>query len=183
MVEAIAAPAWVRNGRSDFMASNRLARALYAPVFDQIHSTHGPVRSANTARFAFLDQRARTFYVDWERIADDIVAVLRAEAGRNPYDRGLTDLVGSCRRAATTSGPLGQARRAFPSDRVQAAASPGGRGPGPDLRGDGVPVRPRPDPARQHRRDLLADRDALTLLASWAATLEQADATHARDGA
>jgi transcriptional regulator with XRE-family HTH domain len=94
VVDAIAAPAWVRNGRSDFMASNLLARALYAPVFDQIHGTQGPVRPANTARFAFLDERAGTFYVDWERTADDIVAVLRAEAGRNPYDRGLTDLVG-----------------------------------------------------------------------------------------
>ena len=81
-------PAWVRNGRSDFMACNRLARALYAPAFD------GPTRPANTARFAFLDPRARDFYVDWQRTANDIVAVLRAEAGRHPYDRGLTDLVG-----------------------------------------------------------------------------------------
>jgi transcriptional regulator with XRE-family HTH domain len=88
VVDAITVPAWVRNGRSDFMASNRLARALYAPVFD------GPVRRANTARFAFLDHRAKDFYVDWERTADDIVAVLRTEAGRDPYDRGLTDLVG-----------------------------------------------------------------------------------------
>jgi transcriptional regulator with XRE-family HTH domain len=89
VVDALTAPAWVRNGRSDFMASNRLARALYAPVFDD------PVgRPANTARFAFLDPRATRFYVDWERTANDIVAVLRAEAGRNPYDRGLADLVG-----------------------------------------------------------------------------------------
>jgi transcriptional regulator with XRE-family HTH domain len=94
VVEAITAPAWVRNGRSDFMASNRLARALYAPVFSQDRGSRGPVRPANTARFAFLDPRARDFYVDWERTASDIVAVLRAEAGRNPYDRGLTDLVG-----------------------------------------------------------------------------------------
>ena len=91
VVDAITAPAWVRNGRSDFMASNRLARALYSPVFDRTHDRRGP---ENTARFAFLDARARDFYVDWERTANDIVAVLRAEAGRNPYDRGLTDLVG-----------------------------------------------------------------------------------------
>jgi transcriptional regulator with XRE-family HTH domain len=94
VVEAITAPAWVRNGRSDFMASNRLARALYAPVFSTIDPGPSPVRPANTARFAFLDPPAREFYVDWERTANDIVAVLRAEAGRNPYDRGLTDLVG-----------------------------------------------------------------------------------------
>jgi hypothetical protein len=52
------------------------------------------VRPANHARFAFLDPRARDFWVDWERAADDTVGVLRAEAGRNPYDRALSDLVG-----------------------------------------------------------------------------------------
>ena len=83
-----AAPAWVRNGRSDFVAVNRMGRALYAPVFDR------PVGPANTARFAFLDRRAVAFYRDWEQTASDIVGVLRAEAGRHPYDRGLTDLVG-----------------------------------------------------------------------------------------
>jgi transcriptional regulator with XRE-family HTH domain len=82
------APAWIRNGRADILATNRLGHALYAPVFDD------PTRPANTARFAFLDPRATEFYVDWERTADDMVGVLRAEAGRNPYDRGLTDLVG-----------------------------------------------------------------------------------------
>jgi transcriptional regulator with XRE-family HTH domain len=84
----VAAPAWVRNGRSDFLAANRLGVALYAPIFDD------PVRPPNTARFTFLDPHAREFYVDWDRIADDMVGVLRAEAGRNPYDRGLTDLIG-----------------------------------------------------------------------------------------
>jgi transcriptional regulator with XRE-family HTH domain len=84
----IAAPAWVRNGRSDFLAANRLGFALYAPIFED------PVRPANTARFTFLDPHAREFYVDWDRIADDMVGILRAEAGRNPYDRGLTDLIG-----------------------------------------------------------------------------------------
>jgi transcriptional regulator with XRE-family HTH domain len=82
------APAWLRNGRSDFLAANRLGRALYAPVFDS------PVGPPNSARFAFLDPCAPDFYVDWERTADDMVAVLRAEAGRNPYDRALTDLIG-----------------------------------------------------------------------------------------
>jgi transcriptional regulator with XRE-family HTH domain len=82
------APAWVRNGRADVVASNRLGRALYAPLFD------GPIQPANTARFAFLDPRGREFYLDWENTANDMVGVLRAEAGRNPYDKGLTDLVG-----------------------------------------------------------------------------------------
>ena len=42
----------------------------------------------------FLDPRARTFYADWERAAHDVVAQLRGEAGRNPYDRTLSDLIG-----------------------------------------------------------------------------------------
>ncbi|BEP15734.1 helix-turn-helix transcriptional regulator [Acidothermaceae bacterium B102] len=82
------APAWVRNGRSDVLATNRLGRALYAPV------VNSPVRPANTARFIFLDPHADEFYRDWNGTANDIVSVLRAEAGRNPYDKGLTDLIG-----------------------------------------------------------------------------------------
>jgi transcriptional regulator with XRE-family HTH domain len=83
-----AAPAWIRNGRADVVATNVLGRALYWPLFD------GSVRRPNTARFTFLDPRAHDFYGDWDRTASDMVAVLRAEAGRNPLDRGLTDLVG-----------------------------------------------------------------------------------------
>jgi transcriptional regulator with XRE-family HTH domain len=82
------APAWIRNGRADLLATNQLGRALYAPVLND------PVRPANTARFTFLSPRATEFYRDWETTAKDMVAVLRAEAGRNPYDKGLTDLVG-----------------------------------------------------------------------------------------
>jgi transcriptional regulator with XRE-family HTH domain len=82
------APAWVRNGRADVMATNSLGRALYWPLFD------GSTTRPNTARFTFLDPRAVDFYGDWDRTASDMVAVLRAEAGRNPFDRGLTDLIG-----------------------------------------------------------------------------------------
>lgn len=35
-----------------------------------------------------------TFFVDWDRAATDVVAVLRATVGRNPYDKPLSDLVG-----------------------------------------------------------------------------------------
>jgi hypothetical protein len=45
-------------------------------------------------RFTFLDPHAAQFYVDWDRIANDVVGILRAEVGRNPYDRSLTDLIG-----------------------------------------------------------------------------------------
>jgi len=88
-------PAFVGNGRADVLAANPLGRALYAPMFDD------PGRPANYARFAFLSPRARDFWRDWDRIATDTVAMLRAEAGRDPYDRALTDLVGElCTRSA-----------------------------------------------------------------------------------
>lgn len=81
-------PAFVRNGRLDILGANRLGRALYSEIFDT--ATQPP----NSARFVFLDPRATTFYVEWERITIDVVAVLRAQAGRDPYDRDLSDLVG-----------------------------------------------------------------------------------------
>ncbi len=82
------APAFVRNGRMDILAANALGRALYSQHLDS------PQRPANSARFIFLDPRAPDFYVDWDKVASDAVAVLRTEAGRDPYDRGLSDLVG-----------------------------------------------------------------------------------------
>jgi transcriptional regulator with XRE-family HTH domain len=91
LLDAITMPAFVRNGRFDIVAANPLGRALYAPVFET------PVRAgrpANQARFAFLDPEAEEFYGDWTRITQDVVAMLHSEAGRNPYDRDLTDLIG-----------------------------------------------------------------------------------------
>ncbi len=88
ILESISAPAIVRNSRVDYLAANPLGRALYAPLFQ---SREQP---PNSARFTFLDPAAQEFYVDWERAAKDLVAHLRSEAGRNPYDRGLSDLVG-----------------------------------------------------------------------------------------
>ena len=49
---------------------------------------------ANSARFTFLDPGATDFYPDWDRVASELVAHLRSQAGRNPYDRPLSDLVG-----------------------------------------------------------------------------------------
>jgi transcriptional regulator with XRE-family HTH domain len=88
ILDSITAPATISNGRGDYLAANQLGRALYAPLFD---SREQP---ANSARFTFLDPVAQDFFVDWERAAKDLVAHLRSEAGRNPYDRALSDLVG-----------------------------------------------------------------------------------------
>lgn len=81
-------PTLINNGRLDVVAANPLAQALFAPVFAD------PVRPANHARFNFLNPRSHDFWIDWERAADDSVAMLRTEAGRDPYDKALTDLVG-----------------------------------------------------------------------------------------
>jgi transcriptional regulator with XRE-family HTH domain len=88
ILDSMGAPAIVRNSRVDYVAANPLGRALYAPLFE---SREQP---ANSARFTFLDAAAQDFYVGWERTAKDLVAHLRSEAGRNPYARGLSDLVG-----------------------------------------------------------------------------------------
>jgi transcriptional regulator with XRE-family HTH domain len=76
------------NGRLDALATNRLGRAFHSHLFD------GSGRAVNFARFVFLDPRAKDFFADWERAAKDCAALLRSEAGRNPYDRALSDLVG-----------------------------------------------------------------------------------------
>lgn len=80
------APALVRNNYFEYLGANTLGRALYAPVFTE------PV--PNSARFAFLNPAAQDFYVDWEQVTQDLVAAMRGEAGRNPYDRKFSDLVG-----------------------------------------------------------------------------------------
>ena len=53
-----------------------------------------PSRPVNLARFAFLNPQATALYPNWDDAANTTVAMLRTEAGRNPYDRGLSDLIG-----------------------------------------------------------------------------------------
>jgi transcriptional regulator with XRE-family HTH domain len=88
ILDSINAPAYVRNGRLDLLAANTLGHALYAPVFED------PSGTPNMARFIFLTPHASDFFPDWEKIANDAVAILRAEAGRDPYDTLLTHLIG-----------------------------------------------------------------------------------------
>ncbi len=84
----VGAPAFVSNERLDVIAANQLGEAFYAPHFED------PVRPVNGARFVFLNPRAREFFVDWATVANDCVGILRAEAGRDPYDKRLSDLIG-----------------------------------------------------------------------------------------
>jgi len=90
-----AGPAFVRNGRLDILATNTLARAFYKDVFDM------PGQPPNIARFTFLDERAYEFYPDWDMFADVTVAILRTEAGRDPHNKELHDLIGELSTRST----------------------------------------------------------------------------------
>jgi len=81
-------PAFVRNGRLDVLGANTLGQALYSPAFA------GLARPVNLARFRFLDPAARDFYPDFADSANTTVALLRTEAGRDPFSKSLTDLIG-----------------------------------------------------------------------------------------
>lgn len=89
MIDAMTAlPTIVQNERLDLIASNRLGAAFYSEMYVQ------PQRPPNFGRFLFLDPRSRNFYRDWNDAARQTVALLRSAAGRAPYDRVLSDLVG-----------------------------------------------------------------------------------------
>ncbi len=88
LLDRIDSPAFVRNGRMDVLAMNKLGEALYSELLAN------PGRPVNSARFCFLDPRATAFFADWDESADASVAVLRAEAGRSPHDPDLTKLIG-----------------------------------------------------------------------------------------
>jgi transcriptional regulator with XRE-family HTH domain len=84
--------AFLRNGRTDVIAGNPLARALYAPMFES--TTIDKRGRPNMARYIFLDPGARDFFVDWDAAGNATAALLRAEAAREPRDRALRDLIG-----------------------------------------------------------------------------------------
>jgi transcriptional regulator with XRE-family HTH domain len=80
--------AFVRNPQQDLLATNALGRIFYSPVIGDSG------RTPNLARFQFLDPASRDFYPDWDLFAEMCVAIMRADAGRDPHNRSLQDLVG-----------------------------------------------------------------------------------------
>lgn len=82
------AVAFVRDTRQNLLAVNELGRAFYSPIIGD------GGRTPNLARFQFLDAASRDFYPDWDLFASMCVAIMRAEAGRDPHDKELQDLVG-----------------------------------------------------------------------------------------
>ncbi len=87
----------ITNARGDYLGANALGHAVFAPLFES------PEQPANGARFTFLDPYAQTFWLDWERVAKDIVGTLRTYAGANPHDHELCELVG---QLSTRSQPF-----------------------------------------------------------------------------
>jgi transcriptional regulator with XRE-family HTH domain len=171
-------PAFVRNGRLDVLAINPLGRALYSPVFED------PVRPVNLARFCFLDLVSREFYPDWDDVAHTTVALLRTEAGRDPYNRELTELVGEL---ATRSEQF-RVRWAEHDVRLHQTGTKHFRHPVVgllDVAFDALPL-----PAREDQHLTMTcytaepgspSDDALKLLASWAATPSHSPDTAARE--
>jgi transcriptional regulator with XRE-family HTH domain len=172
------APAVLVNGRLDILAANPLGRALYSEMYVD------PVRPVNHARFIFLNPRAHDFYGDWERAANDTVAILRSEAGRDPHDRGLSDLVGEL----STQSETFRTRWAAHNVRIHQTGAKQLHHPvvgdlsltfemmelGADT---GLTILTyTADPGSKSAA-------ALNLLGSWAATLERAETAPATDGA
>ena len=171
------APAFVRNGRMDILGANRLGRAFYSQHFD---SPYGP---PNSARFIFLDPRAPDFYVDWEQVATDAVAILHSEAGRDPYDRDLSDLVGEL----STRSDMFRTRWAAHNVRFHDTGSKRFRHPVVgDLSLTFETMQLTADPGLllfvYTAEPGSKSEEALNLLASWAATLGETEPANVTDG-
>jgi transcriptional regulator with XRE-family HTH domain len=161
------APAFVLNGRLDVLAANNLGLALYSPVYAD------PARPANNARFVFVDPNATEFFRDYDKAANDTVALLRAEAGRDPYDRDLSDLIG---QLSTRSEEF---RRRWAAHNVRIHTSGVKLLHHPVVGDLDLPFESFPLPADPGQSLLTytaepgsPTQDALSLLASWAATAD-----------
>ena len=116
---------------------------------------------------------ARRFYPDWDTAADTCVAILRTEAGRDPHDRLMHDLVGELstrsdefrRRWSQPRRPPARRRHQDLPPRRRRRARAG-------LRERRHGLRPRPDPHHLRRRAGLPTAEALALLGSLTATPE-----------
>ncbi|MFF4545611.1 helix-turn-helix domain-containing protein [Streptomyces sp. NPDC001435] len=81
-------PAYVVGRRSEILAWNRMAAALFGDWGEL------PAAERNWARLVFLKPEYRELFVDWEQKAIDIVCALRMDAGCYPDDPRLSALVG-----------------------------------------------------------------------------------------
>jgi transcriptional regulator with XRE-family HTH domain len=170
-------PVLVNSGNGDVVAANALGQALFAPVFASPTSSAG--QHPNHARFIFLDPRAREFWIEWEQAADNIVAALRTEAGRDPYDRALTDLVGEL----STRSDEFRVRWAEHNVRLHQTGRKAIRHPvvgdlNLDFEALDLPADPGLSFITFTAPAESPDADALTLLASWSARRQDANASN-----
>lgn len=84
LLDALQQPAFVEGRYLDVLAANSLATAL-SPNF---------AVGRNRVRDFFLDERDRSFYVDWDQAAPGIVAGFRAVAASDMRDPRFVQLVG-----------------------------------------------------------------------------------------
>jgi transcriptional regulator with XRE-family HTH domain len=182
--------AFVRNGRLDILAANQLGYALYSPVFDSpvfdSPVSGNPRRPANLARFIFLDERSAQFYRDWDGIAGQAVGSLHAEAGRAPYDQALTGLVGELSMRSQEFRVRWAAHDVeYYRSGVQTFHHPAAGDLDLDYDALEIPADPGQTIIAYGAEPGSAARDALGILASWAATHHQTDqlgAAHPADG-
>jgi transcriptional regulator with XRE-family HTH domain len=176
--------AFVRNGRLDILAANQLGYTLYSPVFDSPVSGD-PRRPANLARFIFLDERSAQFYRDWDGIARQAVGSLRAEAGRAPHDRALVGLVGELSMRSQEFRELWAAHDVvYYRSGVQPFRHPLAGDLDLDYDALEIPADPGQTIIAYSAEPGSAARDAIGILASWAATQRQTgppDTTHPAD--
>ncbi|WP_210585517.1 helix-turn-helix domain-containing protein [Streptomyces sp. GESEQ-35] len=81
-------PAYINGRRSDILAWNRMAAAVFGDWSEL------PVQERNWARLVFLRPEYRDLFVEWDQKASDMVAYLRMDAGCHPDDPRLSALVG-----------------------------------------------------------------------------------------
>ncbi|GAB1325764.1 helix-turn-helix domain-containing protein [Streptomyces sennicomposti] len=81
-------PAYIGGARSDILAWNRMAAALFGDWGAM------PAHQRNWARLTFLHPDYRELFRDWEQKASDMVSYLRLYAGQHPDDPELSALVG-----------------------------------------------------------------------------------------
>jgi transcriptional regulator with XRE-family HTH domain len=80
-------PALALGRRTDVLAANRMAKALFTDFDDM------PPPRRNYARWMFLAPDTRSLFVDWETQARAAVESLRLEVGRDPDDQATLSLV------------------------------------------------------------------------------------------
>ncbi|MFB7723503.1 helix-turn-helix domain-containing protein [Nocardia sp. NPDC056100] len=88
LLDTLTAPAFVLGPRTDILAWNAAAAALFLD-FGEI-----PAHQRALVRLVFLEPRMRAVFRDWEAVAAEAVDRLRMAAARTPGDPRLLSLVG-----------------------------------------------------------------------------------------